>query len=172
MNMMTVAPKFGIWGGPNGDQSCFGPGRGRRFPIPTPEVEPSRTFEDIQQFVSDLKTKAKLVKVIKSGNGRRTSAVEAEFTFGSKNHYNVKIAADGTFTASSKNGKISITFQHDTAVYGAPKKLVYKNTEDSDQNFNQMPNGLGVEDLVGKLHDLIKGAPKAGTSAGKKKPTI
>ena len=167
---LTIAPKFGIWGGPNGDQSCFGPGRRNPIPRQQPVEQSGKTDADIQEFVTDLTNKAKLVKVTNPGNGRRNSTIEAEFTFGSKNVYTVNIKADGTFTAVSKNGEISFSFTHNTKVYGSPREFVYNNGNDEEQNFKTMAQNLGQGELVEKLRTLINKAP--ATKGGKKRPTV
>jgi hypothetical protein len=167
---LTIAPKFGIWGGPNGDQSCFGPGRRNPIPRQQPVEQSGKTDEDIMEFVSDLTKKAKVVKVTNPGNGRRSSAVEAEFTFGSKNVYTVKLNADGTFTATNKKGDISFSYTHNKNVWGSPREFVYNNDNDEEQNFKTMAQNLGQGEFAEKLRSLIKAAP--ATKGGKKKPTV
>lgn len=166
----SVAPKFGIWGGPNGDQSCFGPGRRNPIPRQQPVEKTGKTDEDIMEFVADLTNKAKLVKVTNPGNGRRSTSVEAEFTFGSKNVYTVNIKADGTFTASNKDGDITFSYTHAQDVWGKPRAFVYTNNNDAEQNFKTMAQNLGQGEFVEKLRTLINKAPV--TKGGKKKPTV
>jgi hypothetical protein len=167
---LSVAPKFGIWGGPNGDQSCFGPGRRNPIPRQQPVEKTGKTDEDIMEFVADLTNKAKLVKVTYPGNGRRSTSVEAEFTFGSKNVYTINIKADGTFTASNKDGDITFSYTHNKNVYGSPREFAYNNDNDAEQNFNTMARNLGQDTFVEKLRTLINKAPV--TKGGKKKPTV
>jgi hypothetical protein len=82
MMNLTIAPKFGIWGGPNGGESCMNPGGRLRFPspqivrktrqkpVPEPVQQSSMTEKEMITFVAQLTKSAKLVKVTKPGNGK------------------------------------------------------------------------------------------------------
>jgi hypothetical protein len=110
-----------------------------------------------------------------------SSTLEAEFTFGSKNVYTVTLNPGGTFTASTKAGDITFSYDHNMNTYGHRKEFAYKNNNDNEQDFTSRLRNLGQDALEEKLRRLIKKAPASKIStpapakkapAKKRKPTV